>query len=317
MGMKIVVASDDFHNTLSGNELRGVIHSVFENVINISMEQHLYTLANPSVGIGPRTALFEQNWNLRAVGFEQGQEVVFEDERLKCVSNGKEIMYHPLRIWDSSPILSYKPLSKHEIQRNLDSFAKIIFDRGDLDSISPLLHVISRQYVWEDLFSKTTRAYADLHMLFIEKRMERLVKVVSKRKWYEVSEAVRDVVGFGPGLTPSTDDLIVGMMLAVLYTATDKQEMSLVLPRFISAIGNRTTDISKTVLENAALGKTTEDIRNLLLSIVDADAPRGLDVAASRVMAIGKTSGTDLMTGIYIGLKLNMKKENDLDGHEI
>ncbi len=110
--------------------------------------------------------------------------------------------------------------------------------------------------------------------------------------------ALDATIGLGPGLTPSGDDALVGL-LAVLGT-TDQASA---LQRLRASMDQRlkgTTDYSGRLLQLAGLGEVHEGILDVLQA---ADDPRKLPAAVERLLTLGATSGADTFIGIAAGAR--------------
>jgi len=130
--------------------------------------------------------------------------------------------------------------------------------------------------------------------------------------WYRedstaASSAALRLVGLGPGLTPSGDDLLMGL-LAVCYWAESYSEQSAPLgPAIARSVlkqaSTATTRISARLLAHAAGGLLYEPAMSLAACLFSARI-EGIDPAASRLFAIGHSSGTDMAVGLLVGALL-------------
>jgi hypothetical protein len=104
------------------------------------------------------------------------------------------------------------------------------------------------------------------------------------------------LVGLGPGLTPSGDDLVAGMLLAL--QAEGRADLARSLAGWALPLAReRTTIISRAHLACAAAGEGAAALHDTLAAVRAADRRRlaaGLDAVA----AIGHTSGWDALAGI-------------------
>ena len=136
---------------------------------------------------------------------------------------------------------------------------------------------------------------------------EAMRDLVDATRRYELTDitAVRALIGLGPGLTPSGDDLLVGYMAGLWSTVRDRNERV----QFISDLGKRiirlsrmTDDISRTYLHHAVRGQVSSRLANLAEAIsYGEDSERLLDIAET-AMSVGHTSGMDTVTGLLVGL---------------
>ena len=109
----------------------------------------------------------------------------------------------------------------------------------------------------------------------------------------QLDPAVAALLGAGPGLTPSGDDLLCGL-LAGLQTG-DPHGVYLRLATSIEQQLARTGDISQEYLTQACRGWLSENVERLIDALCH-DKP--LDDVFNRLAARGQTSGLDVMHGL-------------------
>jgi hypothetical protein len=132
-----------------------------------------------------------------------------------------------------------------------------------------------------------------------------VTQLMASAKRGDVQSSVRaaeKLVGLGPGVTPTGDDFLIGL-LAGLWSTRGKDQGH---GSFIDAFGNalmdiakQTSEISRTYLFHAVRGQFSSSLSNLSKAIAE-----GLHVeqAAQEAMQVGHSSGMDSVTGLLIGL---------------
>ena len=118
-----------------------------------------------------------------------------------------------------------------------------------------------------------------------------------------VESALMKVIGSGPGLTPSGDDALVGM-LGVLYRVCAPSEAIasvIQLRRVVPDLLWRTTPISAHYLRLGLRGAFGEHLIDLLDTIADGLEP---GAAIERVLTVGATSGADALAGVALTLDM-------------
>ena len=108
-----------------------------------------------------------------------------------------------------------------------------------------------------------------------------------------VSDAVRGLVGLGPGLTPAGDDVLAGALVA-LVAAGDLDRAGAVLDA-VRPCRHRTTAVSAALLDHAAAGRAVPQLARYLHAPDDPEALAGL-------LAVGAASGAALALGAGLGL---------------
>ncbi|GAA5079874.1 hypothetical protein HNP84_000777 [Thermocatellispora tengchongensis] len=117
--------------------------------------------------------------------------------------------------------------------------------------------------------------------------------------------AAEHLVGLGPGLTPSGDDVLAGLMVALRHLGhASGAPRAVWLADWLAAAvtfdaRTRTTPISATLLHCAARGEASLEVLAVLRGIAGRQA---LEPALARLLTLGHTSGADLACGLRIGL---------------
>lgn len=112
--------------------------------------------------------------------------------------------------------------------------------------------------------------------------------------------AVHALVGLGPGLTPSGDDVLAGLLVAL--HAAGAGEAAAALAAFVAeAPEPSTTSLSRACLAAAADGHASETMAVLIQAVLAA-TPESFTMHLDRIDAIGHTSGWDMLAGVALGL---------------
>lgn len=121
---------------------------------------------------------------------------------------------------------------------------------------------------------------------------------------------VEKLSGLGPGLTPSGDDFIGGMMIAL--HSLDKGGLSKVLWLIVKKYaGQNCNPISLAHLSAASNGVGCAAIHRAL-AVVSKGRIDGIDTAIADVSKIGHSSGWDIMTGIVLTLEAWLKVQTEI-----
>lgn len=120
-----------------------------------------------------------------------------------------------------------------------------------------------------------------------------------------VLTAAERLMGLGPGLTPSGDDVLAGLLVTLRgLGAAAGAERAVRLAGWLAATvafdaRTRTTPISATLLHCAARGESCPEVVEVLRGLAGL---RPLEPAVHRLRRLGHTSGSDLAQGIAIGV---------------
>jgi hypothetical protein len=122
----------------------------------------------------------------------------------------------------------------------------------------------------------------------------------------EATLAIERLIGCGPGLTPSGDDLIVGFLAGLWRgVGADPQRRSFVatLGKTVSAAARATCDISRAYLGHAAGGQFAEPIAILARHLGDGAGPEQVEQVTSTALRVGHLSGSDGVLGLLLGIR--------------
>ncbi len=120
-------------------------------------------------------------------------------------------------------------------------------------------------------------------------------------------EAAERIVGLGPGLTPSGDDVLAGLLVALRTLSSSVQHGGTAgwLADWLGAAvtadaDTRTTTLAASLLHCAAAGQASAEVAAVLRAVAghEQTAP-----AARRLLAAGHTSGADLAFGLLAGCR--------------
>ncbi|GGO18870.1 hypothetical protein GCM10010116_37980 [Microbispora rosea subsp. aerata] len=126
--------------------------------------------------------------------------------------------------------------------------------------------------------------------------------------------AAERLIGLGPGLTPSGDDMLAGLLVALRHLgAAAGAPRAVWLADWLAAAvtydaRTRTTPISATLLHCAARGETSPEVTGVLRGVA---GHQPLEPALRRLLGLGHTSGADLAWGVQIGLSAVLALRED------
>jgi hypothetical protein len=115
------------------------------------------------------------------------------------------------------------------------------------------------------------------------------------------SVAADPLLGLGPGLTPSGDDFVGGVLFARCVREPARAEWSLAAARLVERARARTHPISVALLEDLATGDGYEPLHDLVDALAGGDEGSALR-AVDRLGVLGHSSGWDMLTGFLVGV---------------
>lgn len=122
----------------------------------------------------------------------------------------------------------------------------------------------------------------------------------------QAGELAGRLAGCGIGLTPSSDDMLVGYMSAYLADSKAKGCSSAETYKITYEMGNKaskhTNTISGAFLKQCGRGLLSEDMTNLMCALYSNSKVDTIRKYGQRIQNFGSTSGTDMLTGVVLAV---------------
>lgn len=289
--------SNDLFKWIQESEKKGEIHSIFKSTVNILSEDGKFIpiLINDKP-MSPFSLKLDKILDFKDMDIQIGDKVIFTKNYLKV--DNVTIRYDNAISWDNSIRLDNNVDSLENIKLKLNIVKKHIREKGNKEGIFRLMQLIPF-----DLYNGNDNIL-DSSQIFIKERFENFVKAFINNNIKEINTLSKKIIGFGPGLTPSMDDFLSGMMIANLYVSNylklSIEDTYSINKQIVYNIDNKTTRVSEEMLKQSSIGETNEDIRNLMVRIIGISNNQLSDLL-EKVINFGHSSGTDILCGIYIG----------------
>ena len=281
-------------HSLATGVVRGEIHSVFNRVINlISREGQLISVCTRTLDDAPWSVRIDlDDWSGHDLSEGDTVEIV-GDSRTISPQRSLVIDARTAIKWDArSTSLPHAPASSVVIEV-LEEVLRAGGVAGGAvaasAAVDPFAAVVAHR---------------------LAEGIERIAHAEATGDGPALTVAVRGMLGLGPGLTPAGDDVLTGLLL----TASRPDSRVTLLPGAVTDVlsvdPECTNVLSRTTLLAAARGGARQSLIDLL-GCVGAHCPPSpeslaeLRAACERVIAIGHTSGSDLLSGILAGLRLD------------
>jgi len=301
--------SKELYKVIQDKEVRGQIHSVFDNSFNVLDENSkLISFLGPNKPMAPYSIRIKEKISFLDLGLEKGQQLTFFKDFVSIGSTDIVIHYNKALLWDSSPILFQdKRLARDSIENvftKLSLMAEFILNEGKKEGIFPLLKTLKDKIKYIDKLFDDTITLSKKED-FIKDRFLSFMDSYISEDVEKLPQSASKVVGYGIGLTPSMDDFLSGIMASRIYLSSylnlDLKKAYEINEAIIKNINNKTTLVSQEMMKCSSRGEVNEDFRSLIISLL---ANRGIDdfyKYLEKVSDFGETSGTDIICGVYIG----------------
>jgi hypothetical protein len=134
-------------------------------------------------------------------------------------------------------------------------------------------------------------------------RFEALAAALQRGELQAFESAALRLLGIGPGLTPSGDDLIGGALFALAHAPIPHWQPGLpaMRARLHAAALRASNPISAALLQDLMAGCSWRALHEWLAAL-HHDRPAGLQTATAALLGIGASSGADMLAGVLLAL---------------
>lgn len=261
----------------------GKCHSVFEHVINLVFNEH------------PLISIIEEGYPTQPYGlmvkpedFKQLKKHIQQEDA--CVKNGHLFIFGEISLLETQ-----------------------FYDSKIAELVQTSRRSPSLMIEWLKPYLVEKGSHNDLYQRVLEsKHTDSLIDYgLSKlRKLNFIAEDFAYILGYGVGLTPSSDDLCVGYfaLLQVMDRITDQSLASLY--QWIIDKGERyTNQISLKFIQCVLQGTIEEDIAKCLNALLNHEHDDFIH-QADALLNHGSSSGSDILLGIYLALQAIQRSQN-------
>ena len=280
----------------------GRVHSIFKQVFNIVTEdEKLISVVSKNVGSGPINIVVDlpRDSTMFSLHVNQGQPVLSEGDMLLInrkvqISMKYASMYKPCR--------HFKTLELNTIKHNLEIVKKVASSEGNFAGIGELMKCLTSNF---DIVPHSGLNKFASDALF---PLSSLVTNAKEERYSDLYHSAMNLIGLGPGLTPSADDALAGLMAALLLVGENLgvkcSRLRSINEVIISCVnGNMTTLFSMEFLRHAASGEVNEQMMTLIEAVLTSDSVNVIETT-KKLLSIGETSGTDILLGLLLGTML-------------
>jgi len=298
----------------------GIVHSIFPSAVNIlTRDNHLISVVSSRVGRGPINLVADlpDRAPMSSMGLEEGDDVWSEGAAL-VVPDRVVISTEGASVYQPERSFGHALLPASGIENNLTAMLRYARVRGR----SAVAEYVMRQLPdtppgrseqsgrpAPSSFGGglSTEMQVDSFAGAALPRVSDFLLAVQERSYPRIRMSASNLIGLGPGLTPSCDDILAGFMASLRFAEENRiiagDHITRVIEEIASCVPNRTTILSEEYLMHAAVGEANEPVVSLLQRILTA-GPGEVRSATRRLLSVGASSGTEIALGILLGLRI-------------
>lgn len=308
--MKALFICENLIKAITSKEIiKGRVHSVFSKACNIETEHNLITLLSPEKQMSPMSVIVDLGTkvNFRKLNLTQNLEFNFSVNGISCREKNICISLDYSKIWSSGPKSVRLDGLDKGILENIKIMENGLNTYGKLHGAGPLISMLNEELPELELSALKVDS-PDKHFEFTRDRFLDFIQDLTKGNVDKIAERAERIIGFGPGLTPSMDDFICGLMISFIFLgAYYRLDLSSIFnfnQKLISQSLDKTTRVSSEMLKHAAVGETNQAVKELMRAILSYPNEEKIVKALVNTIELGETSGSDTVLGIYAGCKI-------------
>lgn len=277
--------------SLCADAMGGWIHSVFDRAVNIMTAGGIITILPAEKGLYPWSCTVEIDVPFTCLGLKPQMQACISRTGVQVIEAGFTIDINSaiVKNLDVFEGVSYKPPA----QSCLPVLKALLLAEGNLDGMLPLALDTP-----DNPFSAMIRP-----------RLTALHDAFNALDYEKAASAATAIAGLGIGLTPSSDDMLLGYVCAYYPLAKAKginREEALALGKSACcAAAEKTNDISGNFLLRCGDGLISQcisDVLNVLFSSASSDR---IKKPVTRILGIGSASGSDILCGIVLSMQIH------------
>ena len=272
--IKALKVGDRVGYLLNNTDSKLKIHSIFDHAVNfIDRNDWIITLLPESYCIGPQGIILDHKEFSKFKSMELNVMDLWDFSELLSIEEAEVVSRKPL---DNSI-----PIDMFRVKANKEYFHKLLNQSGNKNG----------------MLGKTS-----IYRKYAEPILEEFSNLFIDRKYKEAGQKLFELVGLGPGLTPSGDDFIIGVMASFKFCGMKKETFADLTELIINKAKSKTNIISFNILRQGALGGFLEWIEDMALSVIHGNY-EDIEKAFKNMLKIGSSSGSDISAGILFGIE--------------
>lgn len=265
------------------------VHSIFNKVINIEIGKRLICIGYSEMNISPFGVVINEedfkfvanNLTINTVINIENSDITFDHKTILSISNSLE----PLTL-----DLDIKHIENNRLRKNIKFLKNLV-----------LISSWKCGFEWD--FASIIKSIEGNTTSRASEFSDKVNCVCSIKHIDEKSskEFLDYFIGRGKGLTPSGDDLIIGMLCIYNFAGNNVENFKNILGSFIKENSSKTTRISNEYLFYSLKNEFSTSLKELCVSLLYGDEKKILKDVMN-IKKAGSTSPVDTIIGIIIAV---------------
>jgi hypothetical protein len=291
------------------------VHSVFDRAFYLQINKNsLIAVIKNADYIGPFSIQikYSNNLSFKSIGIKDNMNVTFADKHVASEKKFLSIRLDKPSTWSPPKPPEKKSLLNTElISLNLRVFRDQIYKCPSREGLVPILEKV-------ELTGPINLFLKEQESSFSEKARPYIERLMWGLHWGDANMVLSNassMLGLGPGLTPSCDDFLAGLMISLTLGGKtlikerkhDHSFFKKLFGEICKSAKSKTTIYSNNLLTQARLGEGNKAVIELIHSLLTKDL-NAVANSTKTLIDMGETSGADIAIGIYYGIRFLISK---------
>ena len=259
----------------------------------------------------------DRDFSFKSMGVKEGMEVVCKNSDILIGDKFVITSIDNITKWQSPPVPDKGSISELEIIKlNLRVLRDVIYTCPSREGLVPLLENV-------ELIGSIELFLKPQEDSFVERARPGIERMMWGLFSYDIDAIIKSaktIIGFGPGLTPSCDDFLSGLILSLkigkevldIDSGQNNGFFDEVARRIYTEAQGKTTIFSLSMLRETCNGVCPLVVNNLIYSLLTKDANQTADVSKT-LIKMGETSGADIAIGVFYGIRFLISEFENLE----
>ena len=194
------------------------MHSIFSGAIDVTLRGGLMvSIVREEVGSGPINIVTDlpRGRSMAELGVKKNAEVLRKDGEILIGGKAVLVSLEHASLYRTEKDFPTKPRSISEIRTNVAAVARTAARRGHHQGLGGLISLLVPSGIEKTKRPAELNSFSRLAL----PRLRSLLGKIREGKISELGTEVQNLVGLGPGLTPSGDDMLSGLMVSLALIA--------------------------------------------------------------------------------------------------
>lgn len=295
------------------------VQSVFDRAFYIKAGSNsLISVIKNKNYISPTSILIKKlgDKSFKSIGVAEGMRVKFDKRALIFGDDVLVIKFGKATNWALPPFPENSFISLKGIGMNLRVLRDVIYTCPSREGLVPLLENVELYGPLQFFLRSQKPTFSEI----ARPHIDMLMRGLFGDDPHTVLSGALSILGLGPGLTPSCDDFLAGLILSLnvggnALIKDRKKQLNFyrrVSAEISRATKRKTTIYSQNLLDQARRGEGPKAVIELIHSLLAKNAGQ-VAAAAKTVIEMGETSGADVAIGVYYGIRFLVSQMESIE----